>query len=165
MRKFAVFHCLVVTIVLLAWLYQKYGHVRWFIYVLMILLGFIYVWGFERTLLRAMKQFQNSQLEDGSADLEETVLARTGMNRLSSIFAEGGTGYLLQDKLIFIPHKLNLSKERVTVLFTDVRSASGYKVFGIVDVGLKITLKSGKEEKFIVDKSGEFFRLLMANLR
>ena len=165
MRKFAVFHCLVVAIVLLAWLYHKHGHVPWFIYVLMILLGFIYVLGFERTLLRAMKQFQNSQLEDDSADLGETVLARTGMNHLRSIFADGGTGYLLQDKLIFIPHKLNLSKERVTVLFTDVRSASGYKILGIVDVGLKITLKSGKEEKFIVDKSAEFFRLLMANLR
>ncbi len=122
--------------------------------------GFLFMYLF----MKRVKRLQPGLLKN-EPNFGQTPKDKAPMNHFKGVFVEGGTGYLLQDKLIFIPHKLNLSKERVTVLFTDVRSASGYKVFGIVNVGLKITLKSGKKEKFIVDKSGEFFQLLMANLK
>jgi hypothetical protein len=85
------------------------------------------------------------------------------MNRFRGLIAGGGVGYLLRDKLVFIPHKLNLSRKTVAIPFSNIESVSGYKVWRMFNVGVKVTLKSGKIERFVVDHSGNFYsRLLMA---
>jgi hypothetical protein len=87
------------------------------------------------------------------------------MNHFRGIIADGGTGYLLSDSLVFIPHKMNLSRKEVNIPFSDVESITDHKIRGIFDTGLKITMKSGKVEKFVVDKTTLFYKMVLDMIR
>jgi hypothetical protein len=74
------------------------------------------------------------------------------MSHIRGIIADGGIGYLLSDCLVFVPHKLNFSRKTLTIMLSDIECVSGYRVLGMFDIRLKIRLKSGKVEQFIIDK-------------
>jgi hypothetical protein len=95
-------------------------------------------------------------------DLYSDCLNKDQMGHFKGIFANGGTGYLLQDKIVFVPHKCNFSRKTITVLFADIMKISPLKIWGIMDIGLKISLKSEKEERFVVDKSNDFYHYLIS---
>ena len=90
--------------------------------------------------------------------LGQKVISCSLVNHSRGIIADGGVGYLLQDRLVFIPHKLNLSKKQLDIQFCDMERIAGYKILGIFDTGLRIEMKSGKVEKFVVDKTNSFYK-------
>jgi len=93
--------------------------------------------------------------------LGQKVISCGWMNHLGGIIADGGIGYLLpDDSLVFVPNKLNLSHKALTMKLSDIERISDYRVRGLFDTGLKIELKSGKVEKFVVDKSASFYEEL-----
>jgi hypothetical protein len=87
------------------------------------------------------------------------------MNHVRGIIADGGAGYLLSDSLVFVPRKMNLSRKEVHIPFSEVENITGYKIRGIFDTGLKITMKSGKVEKFVVDKTRPFYKMVLDMIR
>jgi hypothetical protein len=82
--------------------------------------------------------------------LGQKVISYSLMNHVRGIIADGGAGYLLSDRLFFVPHKLNLSHTPVTVMLSDVEHISSYRIWGVFDTRLKIILKSGKKERFVI---------------
>ena len=72
-----------------------------------------------------MQSIRKRLLEDDDADFGENVICKDGINHIKKFIATGGIGYLLQNKLVFIPHKLNLSKKELTILFSDVEIRYG----------------------------------------
>ncbi len=95
----------------------------------------------------------------------QKVISNCLMNHVRGIISDGGAGYLLQDKLVFVPHKLNLSHRNLSISFSEVETVVSYKIWGIFDTGLKIVLKAGKTEKFVVDKTSQFYRDLVYAIR
>jgi hypothetical protein len=90
------------------------------------------------------------------------LIAYAPMNHLKNYFfnAIGGAGYLLKDKFVFHPHKLNFSTKGLTYLLSEIEQIQPCKMF-FFDTGLKIRLKSGKEEKFVIDRQSSLFKKLI----
>jgi hypothetical protein len=111
------------------------------------------------------RKFFAKKLSCKKADLYFDFIDKNNMSHFKGIFANGGTGYLLQDKIVFVPHKYNLSRKTITILFVDIENISEYKIWGIIDIGMEMTLKSKKKERFAVNRSGDFYRNLIYIMR
>ena len=110
-----------------------------------------------------LKPVQGDSLDDDpdDPDLGQPILKRARMIHFRGIFANEGVGYILQDRLIFIPNKQNWTKKQRDILLLDIKRILGYKILGIFDTGLKMEMKSGKIEKFAVDKTNSFYEMLI----
>lgn len=82
--------------------------------------------------------------------------------RFCGVIAVNGYGFLLEERLIFVEQKKRWMGDRFDILFSDVVHISDSKFLGIFNTGLKITLKSGKTELFVLDKRGAFYKALMS---
>ncbi|MDR2424159.1 MAG: hypothetical protein LBD59_05480 [Prevotellaceae bacterium] len=52
---------------------------------------------------------------------QDQVVINQGLtNRYRGIIADGGVGYLLHDRFVFHPHKLNFSKKDKTILLSEI---------------------------------------------
>jgi hypothetical protein len=109
-------------------------------------------------LLPVQRSLDNiiSDITNKHADL----IAYAPINYIKKCFINsiGGVGCLYKDRLVFIPHRMNLSRKEYTLFFHEIESASDYRVYGVFDTGLKVVLKSGKTERFIIDKSSRFYK-------
>ncbi len=161
MTYISIFSYLFMTIFLSVCYYLKDPHTSWKTYVIIFLFGIPYEWIRSKWFNASMKRKKESLMQEEDPELGEPILEKACMNHLQGIIADGGIGYQLQDKLIFIPHKMNLSRKQVTILFSEIDRISSYKIWGVFDTGLKIILKSGKIEKFVVDKNEKIFQKLI----
>jgi hypothetical protein len=95
------------------------------------------------------------------------LIAYAPMNHSQKCFigATGGIGCLYKDNLLFIPHKMNLFRKEVSISFSEVESITDRKIWKVFDTQLKITLKSGKVEKFVVDETTSFYTMLLDAIR
>jgi hypothetical protein len=134
--------------------YKEDSVLSWQAYLLFTASGLLYGW-LSTWLLRKVQATQEVRLLGKEADLGDEVISKGGMNHLRGIIADGDVGYLLRDKLVFIPHRLNFSRAPVNLPYAAIKEISAYKILGVFDTGLKIRLKSGKVEKFVVDKTKE----------
>jgi hypothetical protein len=131
-------------------------NILWYGCLLSIVEGCIVAWLFNR----GMTFFYNRRrhLHDNAYEIN---MERDIMNHFRGIITDGGIGYLYEDKLVFVPHKFNFSRKTIAIPFADIAKVSTYKIWGIINTGLRITLKSGKEERFVMNKSGDFYKNLI----
>ena len=157
--RFVITYSVMVTTFILFTRYQ-YDKVPWFSYLLIIVFWIPAAWMMS---FYQLKPVQGDSLEDNpdDPDLGQPILKRARMIHFRGIFANEGVGYILQDRLIFIPHKLNWTKKQCDILLLDIKRILGYKILGIFDTGMKIEMKSGKIEKFAVDKTNSFYEMLI----
>jgi hypothetical protein len=94
----------------------------------------------------------------------QKVISSGLMSYVRGIIVDGGAGYLLSDRLVFVPNKLNLSHTPLTVMLSEVEHISDYRILGLFDTRLKIILKSGKIERFIIDRDTELYKAWMTCL-
>jgi hypothetical protein len=106
-----------------------------------------------------MNNVNNSLLSNDNI-IGEPIKNKALINHFRGIISDGGVGYLLSDKLVFIPHKLNFTHEKITVVFSEIESVSDFKLCGFLNIGLKILIKSGKTERFVIDKKSLFYKNL-----
>ena len=66
--------------------------------------------------------------------------------------AAGGKIFFLQDAMIFKPYGLNYHHKSVIIPYADIKS---YGKYGSVD-GIKIRMKDGSEEVFVISPQGKF---------
>jgi hypothetical protein len=145
------------TVFMAVFISSKEGSVlSWWAYLLFIANGLLYGW-LTTWLFEKGRQAMQARLLGEEIDLGGDIVSRGCMNHFSGLIADGGMGYLLRNKMVFIPHSLNFSRKTVTILLSDIESISGYKVWKILSVGVKITLKSGKVERFVIDYVDKFY--------
>jgi hypothetical protein len=60
---------------------------------------------------------------------------------------------------------MNLSRKEIHIPFSEVENITSHKIWGIFDTGLKIKIKSGKVEKFVVDKTTPFYKMVLEMIR
>jgi hypothetical protein len=93
-------------------------------------------------------------------DFGEPIKDKALINHFRGIVPDGGVGYLLSTKFVFIPHKLIFFHKKVTVNFSEIENIFDFKLLGILSTGLKILMKSGKTERFVIDKKSLFYKNL-----
>jgi hypothetical protein len=101
----------------------EFASAQWYDYLLIIGCGLAVGRGSTKHFRRMRVGALNKKV-----DLGAEVIGKDCMSRLKGIVAIGGVGYLLRDKLVFIPHKLNFSRENVKILHSDIASIADYKV-------------------------------------
>jgi hypothetical protein len=112
------------------------------------------------TARRKMAERSKRELLDRDDYSAEKIISQGLMNHFRRMIADGGIGYISPERLIFVPHKLNLSNKEVNIPFSEVESITNYKICGIFDTGMKIIMKSGKVEKFVINKTTPFYKML-----
>lgn len=124
-----------------------------------IIFSIIFAYVMNKTMKNMRKKLKE-KLNEEDVDFGKPLIARDLMNHYRGITADGGFGYLLSDSLVFVPHKLFMfnTPSAITIMLSDIRKVSDYKVLGLFDTGLKITLKSGKVEKFVIDKESDLYK-------
>ncbi|WP_443944093.1 hypothetical protein ACJVDH_14365 [Pedobacter sp. AW1-32] len=72
-------------------------------------------------------------------------------NRIKNFEAIGGKLLLLEDRLAFTAHKLNIQQESLIVHFSQIQSVEFYSTFKIIPNGLKLKFRDGYVEKFVLN--------------
>ena len=102
-----------------------------------------------------------AKFHDKENYMGEKILSQGLMNHQRGLFARGGAGYLLNDRFVFHPHRLNLSTQIQTFLLSDIQQIRANTILFFFDNGLKITLKSGKQETFVIDRNDALYNKLL----
>ena len=141
-------------------LFNNYNDLTWRLCIFFIITGLLFGLLLTWSLKRQRKEGMRKLLALNDFDIEENVLQKDWMNyfRSQGMIADIGFGFLLEDRLIFIQQK---SEELLTILYSDVTQVSDFKFLGFFGAGLKITLKSGKTERFTLDKKSDFYQTLI----
>jgi len=157
--RYVIAYSIMVTFSILFTNYQ-YDKVHWTLYFLTVVFWIPFAWMMSPYYL---KQLPYDSLDDDpdDPDLGQPIMKRARMIHFRGIFADDGIGYILQDRFIFIPNKLNWTKKPKNILLSDVKCILDCKILGIFNKGLKIEMKSGKIEKFAVDKTSSFYDMLI----
>ena len=94
---------------------------------------------------KAVKRQTQIETNDG-----ESIIHSGGVNHLKNSEGVGGKLYLLTDKLQFKSHSFNLQNHELAIYIDQIKDITFYNNLGIVPNGLAISLKDGRQEKFVV---------------
>jgi len=129
----------------------------WVMIVIGILFCPLFIWWEKKRDRLNMNQF----LDLEESDIDGKVLQKDWINhvRFWKIIAVPGFGFLFEDRLLFVQQKRR--RAEMSIPFSEITEMLDVKLWGILNTGLKITLKSGKTELFVLDKKGNFYKALM----
>jgi len=86
----------------------------------------------------------------------EVILKEALANHFYEIEACGGKIYLTNHRLFFKTHVLNINDHELTIEFQQIERVELCRTLLIVPNGLRIILKSGKKEQFVIGKRSEW---------
>lgn len=105
----------------------------------------------------ALKWFTKSRMGGKSIQFElevgEEVVFQTPANHNKGMEAVGGLLLLTNKRLVFKSHKVNIQNHELSLSRSEILSSYRFKSFGMVNNGLKVTLRNGTEEKFVVQQA------------
>jgi len=91
----------------------------------------------------------------------EEVIVHTGVaNHFLNLEARGGRLALTSSHLIFKPHNVNLQQCELRIPLTNIANVEASRTWGIIPNGLAIHLNCGAREKFVVNNSSAWAKLL-----
>lgn len=82
---------------------------------------------------------------------ERDIIHSGGANHFKNAEAVGGKLYLLQDKLEFKSHGFNIQNHAFIINTEEIKEITYFNTLGLVPNGMKLILKDGDEEKFVVN--------------
>lgn len=82
---------------------------------------------------------------------ESDIIYSGGANHFKNAEAVGGKLYLLKNKLEFKSHGFNIQNHAFIINTDEIAEVIFFNTLGIVPNGLKLILKDGDEEKFVVN--------------
>jgi len=98
--------------------------------------------------------FVNSKAVQRQTQIEtkdgESIIHSGGANHLKNREGVGGKLYLLTDKLQFKSHSFNLQNHELVIYIDQIKDITFYNNLCVVPNGLVISLKDGRQEKFVV---------------
>lgn len=115
--------------------------------------------------MRFIDKKLRANLLDKDTYLGSEIISQDLINHLmKGIIGVGGAGYLLSDRFVFHPHKLNFSTKDLIFLLSEIDHVQSCKIMFFV-TGLKIVLKSGKIERFVINKDSELYGTMTQQLK
>ena len=88
----------------------------------------------------------------GTTALNPDVIYSGAANHFLNGESVGGGLYLMNDKVLFKSHKLNIQNHELLLDINEVAEVHFYNTLGIIPNGLEIRTTNGKVEKFVVYK-------------
>jgi hypothetical protein len=80
-------------------------------------------------------------------------------NHMRGAEAVGGWLYLLQDRLLFHPHRFNIQKEDLSIPLAEVVSVKPRRTMGLIPNGIEVATRSGVD-RFVVQGRGRWVTVL-----
>ncbi|MDX6745739.1 GRAM domain-containing protein [Polaribacter sp. PL03] len=106
---------------------------------------FLFPWVMRKIVGESLDNIAPALLEGET--LKEEIFA----NLFRGIEAVGGKLFFTNKRLIFKSHSLNIQKGQTDISFIEIINVEKRKTMKIVDNGMKITTKDGKEYCFIIE--------------
>ncbi|WP_231426228.1 hypothetical protein [Pedobacter sp. Leaf250] len=107
------------------------------------------LWGLMMYLFINSKKVNEQTTLEGIA--ESDIIYSGGANYFKNAEAVGGKLYLLKDRLEFKSHQLNIQNQTFKINTADIQEIISYNTLGLIPNGLKVVLKDGVQEKFVVN--------------
>jgi hypothetical protein len=116
------------------------------------------IWGVLFTLFLKflfpwfMKKLLGKRIDNIIPELlkNEKVEEEIGASLFRGIEGVGGKIFFTNQRLIFKSHSLNIQKGQTNIDFSEIKNIEKRKTIKIVDNGIKVTTKEGKEYCFVV---------------
>ncbi|MDG5767825.1 hypothetical protein QA596_10135 [Balneolales bacterium ANBcel1] len=103
----------------------------------------------------AMYYFVTSRMVKEQTQIEnmkgESIIRSGGANHLKNVESVGGVLYLLEDRIHFKSHKLNVQNHEEIIGIGQVQEVGFYNTLGIIPNGLSIKKDDDKVERFVVN--------------
>ena len=116
------------------------------------------LFGFVLYLFSKSKRIQNqTQI---TIDADQKVIKTGAANHFKNAEAVGGRLYLLNDRLTFKSHKLNLQNHELEIPLTQITQVSTFNSLGIIPNGIVIKTIDNHHFKFVVTGRKEWLNLL-----
>lgn len=90
----------------------------------------------------------------------EVVILKKPANLFRGIEAVGGWMSITNKRIIFNPHKLNIQKQPIEMLYSEILEVSKRNTFYCVPNGIKIKVKTGQQYKFVTWKRNALIKLI-----
>tara|TARA_B110000967_G_C18825673_1_gene531245 strand:+ start:85 stop:621 length:537 start_codon:yes stop_codon:yes gene_type:complete len=107
-------------------------------------LKFLFPWFMKKLLGKRIDNIIPELLEN------EKVEEEIGASLFRRIEGVGGKIFFTNQRLIFKSHSLNIQKGQTNIDYSEVKNIEKRKTIKIVDNGIKVTTKEGKEYCFVV---------------
>ncbi len=91
---------------------------------------------------------------------DEKVMKSGFANHFKGIESVGGKLVLTNKRLYFKSHKLNFQNHELSLELKDIKEHVKVNTLSIVPNGLKIILKSGEEERFVLNRRNDWIKFL-----
>ena len=88
----------------------------------------------------------------------ETLIKEGAANHFKGSEAVGGKLYLTNTRLIFKSHAFNVQAHEEAFQLGDITSVLPRKTLGIIPNGMTVTLKDGREEKFVINGRDDWMK-------
>lgn len=104
------------------------------------------------SIMALVAQFQARKFTQNRPLLSDEKLIKEGpANHQSKMEAAGGWIYFTNSRLLYVSHKGNISNHELAIPLSEIASVEKGKTVGFVRNQLKVNLKNGKVERFVVD--------------
>ncbi|MCX2474021.1 hypothetical protein OQZ33_06730 [Pedobacter sp. MC2016-05] len=107
------------------------------------------LWGLLMYLFINSKKVKEQTIIEGV--VANDIIYSGGANHFKNAEAVGGKLYLLSNHLEFKSHQFNIQNHTFAININDIQDIISYNTLGLIPNGLKIILKDGAEEKFVVN--------------
>jgi hypothetical protein len=127
-------------------------------YIIIALLSLLFAWTLNYHWVKRIRTHTTSCFNE-DVDFEDKIIYKVPMNHIKNKFiTNGGIGYLFKNRLVYVSYNNSGKKTNsLEICFENIVSITDFKCFGALGSGLEIKIKSGEVERFILDKSTEFY--------
>jgi GRAM domain len=91
---------------------------------------------------------------------DENLVKEGGANHFLNGEAVGGWIYLSDSRFFFKSHNSNIQNHEFIISLSEIAEVENSKTFGIISNGLKLTLNNQSVEKFVVNDSKNWTRII-----
>ena len=114
----------------------------------------------------ALYFFATSKVVKAQTQITNTEIIHEGAaNHFLGAESVGGKLYLLNNTLEFKSHGFNVQNHNLVINLKDIEQAETYNLLWIVPNGLKIILKNGQTEKFVVNNRTKWIEKILAEIK
>lgn len=112
----------------------------------------LYPWVLNKIITKRIDEITPDLLENEK--IEDEIFA----NLFRGIEGVGGKIFLTNNRLIFKSHSLNIQKGQTNIDYSIIHSVSKRKTAKLIDNGIKVATKDGKEYDFVVDERDDVLK-------
>lgn len=98
-------------------------------------------------------------------ETEEEIEIEGPANLFRGIEGVGGKIFLTNKKLIFKSHKINIQKGQTDIEYVDIKEIVKRKTAKLIDNGIRIITKNGKEYDFVINERDLWFEKITERLK